>query len=211
MSSPNAKLLLLLMLPFSLKMFLFLEFMTGVWSFAAFLTAWIIERLMVFSLLRILPLFAFHGTRLLQIFPCFVNWRLNFSSVNLIFILQPSINTLLISFGIVLNAHYFFGSAPSFQIQTFLVKYISYICKCWVQRLRFMIFWLAIFLFYCSPLSTSHHYSFLNLLYTTLWQQKGCSIRSSKNQLHVQLFLSCCTQVSIFVYNFDYRYEGVEL
>ena len=127
MSSPNAKLLLLLMLPFSLKMFLFLEFMTGVWSFAAFLTAWIIERLMVFSLLRILPLFAFHGTRLLQIFPCFVNWRLNFSSVkssewrtykkiNLIFILQPSINTLLISYGIVLNAHYFFGSAPSFQI-----------------------------------------------------------------------------------------------
>ena len=75
MSSPNAKLLLLLMLPFSLKMFPFLEFMTGVWSFAAFLTAWIIERLMEFSLLRILPFFAFQGTGLLQIYPRFVIWR----------------------------------------------------------------------------------------------------------------------------------------
>ena len=82
MSSPNAKLLLLLMLPFSLKMFPFLEFMTGVWSFAAFLTAWIIERLMEFSLLRILPFFAFHGTRLLQIYSHFVSWRLNFLVLN---------------------------------------------------------------------------------------------------------------------------------
>ena len=82
MSSPNAKLLLLLMLPFSLKMFPFLEFMTGVWSFAAFLTAWIIERLMEFSLLRILPFFAFHGTRLLQVYSHFVSWRLDFLVLN---------------------------------------------------------------------------------------------------------------------------------
>ena len=130
MSSPNAKLLLLLMLPFSLKMFLFLEFMTGVWSFAAFLTAWIIERLMEFLY------WEFYLFSFFMVLDCYKHisilyngrWRIScvkssewrtYKKINLIFILQPSINTLLISYGIVLNAHYFSALHQVFKFKRF--------------------------------------------------------------------------------------------
>ena len=53
-----------------------------------------------------------------------------------------------------------------------------------VEAFSFLIGNISFLLF--ISLSTSHHYSFLHLLHT-VWQQKVCRIRSSKNQLHVQL------------------------